>query len=106
MRFAVGQAQQHEAASAQIAGVGVDDSQREASRDCRIHGVAACLQHLQTRIAGVVMNADHHGVLRLGRRNIRRRTGLSRGQRRRENQQESKRTLGQFFLRSRRDSYL
>ena len=71
VRFAVGQAQQHEAAAAQIAGVGVDDSQCEASRDRRIHCVASCLQHLQTCITGVVMNADHHGVLRLGGRNIR-----------------------------------
>ena len=70
VRFTVGQAQHHEAASAQVACVGVDDSQCEANGDRGIHCVASCLQHLQTCITGVVMNADHHGVLRLGWRNI------------------------------------
>ena len=77
VRLTIGQAQHHEAAAAQVACVGVDDRQREAGGDRGIHRISPRLQHLQARVTGVVMNADHHGVLRLGRRNIRQRAGLA-----------------------------
>ena len=70
VRLTVGQAQHHEAAAAQIACVGVDDSQREAGGDRGIHRVSSRLQHLQPGITGVVMNADHHGVLCLHGRDV------------------------------------
>ena len=70
MRLTVSQAQHHEPASAQIAGVGVDDRQREAGGDRGIHRVSSRLQHLQPGITGEVMNADHHGVLRLCWRDV------------------------------------
>ena len=71
VRLAVGQAQHHEAAPTQIACDRVDDRQREAGSNRRIHRVSTRLQHLQPCITGVVMDADHHGVLRLDRCDIR-----------------------------------
>ena len=65
MRLTIGPAQHHEAATAEIACVRVDDRQGEAHSNRRVHGVASRLQDLQPRIAGVVLNAHHHGVLRL-----------------------------------------
>ena len=70
VRLTVGQAQHHEAATAEIACVGVDDSQGEAGGDCGVDRVSSRLQHLQSCITGVMMDADHHGVLRLDGRDI------------------------------------
>ena len=51
---------QHEAAATEIAGVGINDGQRKAGRDCRIDSIAALLQDADARICGQVMNADDH----------------------------------------------
>jgi hypothetical protein len=45
----------------------VHDGERKAGRDCRIHRIAALLQDGDPAIRGVVVHADHHGVICGGR---------------------------------------
>ena len=37
--------------------------QRKPDRHCGIHGVAARLHHLHSRVRRQLVHADHHGVL-------------------------------------------
>ena len=49
---AVGEADHHQAAAAEVAGRGVDDRQREPHRDRGVDGVAALLQDVDAGLAG------------------------------------------------------
>ncbi len=60
---AVGQADQHEAAAAQIARRRMRNRQREPHRYRRIHRIAARFQHRFPGIGGVAFARHHHGVL-------------------------------------------
>ena len=53
---------QHEAATAEISGLRVDDGKGKADGDCGVHGVAAPLEDLDAGIGGVVLDGDDHGV--------------------------------------------
>ena len=59
---AVGPADQHEAAAADIAAARVDHGQRIADRDRRIDGIAAGLQDAPPDLAGLVLRRDDHGT--------------------------------------------
>ena len=63
----VGQADQHEAAAADVAREGMRHRQRESHRDRGIDGVAAGLQNLQPGFGGVAFARDHHAVPRAHR---------------------------------------
>ncbi len=54
---------EHEAAAADISGDRVHDGEREAGGDRRIDRIAALLQDGDAGVRGVVMHADHHGVI-------------------------------------------
>ena len=58
---------EHEAAAADVAGDRMHDGEREAGGDCRIDRVAALLQDGDAGVGGVVVHADHHGVVGGGR---------------------------------------
>ena len=63
----VGQADQHEAAAADVAGGGMRHRQREADRDRRVDRVAAGFEDLEPRFGGVAFARDHHAVPRAHR---------------------------------------
>jgi hypothetical protein len=50
----------HEAAPAQVAGIGQRDRQRETHGDGRIDGIPARLQHLKPGLAGQCLFGCHH----------------------------------------------
>jgi len=56
-------ADEHEAASAEIAGEGVGDGEGEADGHSCVHGVAALFEDGNADVACVVLNAGDHGVL-------------------------------------------
>ena len=60
---AVGHADHHEAAPADVAGPGVHDGQGKAGGHGRVHGVAAFLEHLDARRGGGALRRDDHSVL-------------------------------------------
>ncbi len=55
-------ADEHEAAAAEIAGLGVDDGEGEADGYGGVDGVAALLQDVDAGVGGVVLDGDDHGV--------------------------------------------
>ena len=57
-------ADEHEAAATQVAGLGKDDGEGESNRDGRVDCIAAGFQDFDTRVGGVVVDADHHRMLR------------------------------------------
>ena len=57
-------ADEHEAAAAEVAGLGKDDGEGEPDGDGRVDRIAAGLQDFDAGVGGVVVDADHHGVLR------------------------------------------
>ncbi len=59
---AVGQAEGHEAAAAEIAGGGVDDGEGVADGDGGVDGVAALGEHVEAGFGGERLGGDHHGV--------------------------------------------
>ena len=59
---AVGEADQHESAAAQVAGVGMGHGQRESDGDRRVHGVAAVFAGPGRRRRSPGLLRDHHGV--------------------------------------------
>ena len=63
MGFAVVVADEHEAASAEVAGEGVDDGEGEADGYGCVDGVAALLEDFDAGVGGVVLDGDDHGVL-------------------------------------------
>ena len=60
--FAVLVADEHEAASAEVAGEGVDDGEGEVHGDGGVDGVAALLEDLDASVSRVVLDGDDHGV--------------------------------------------
>ena len=72
---------EHEAASAQVAGYRVGDGQGEADGYGCVDGVAAFLEDLEAGVGGVVLDGDDHGVFG-GGWNVGRRCGLAAEQRR------------------------
>ena len=56
-------ADEHEAASAEVSGEGIDDGEREADGYGCIDGVAALLEDGDAGVGGVVLDGDDHGVL-------------------------------------------
>jgi len=64
-------ADQHEAATAEIAGVGLHDRQRKAHGDGGVNGVAALLHDGNARLGCQGMVAGDHGLTRDdGRKNL------------------------------------
>ncbi len=63
-RGAVGLADDHEAAAADVARDGEDDGEREPGRHRRIDGVAARAQHLDARLRRLDVRRDDHPVAR------------------------------------------
>ncbi len=59
--------QDHEAAAADVAGVGQRDRQREAHGDRGVHGVAAAPQHVHADVGGQRARRAHHAVQRVHR---------------------------------------
>ncbi len=59
--LAVGHADQHVSAAAQIACFGMDHGQRECHRHRRIHRIAALAQNLQPGSRGNLVGAGDHG---------------------------------------------
>ncbi len=53
---------EHESATAEIAGEGIDDGEGKADGDGGIDGVAAFLQDLDAGVGGEVVDGDDHGV--------------------------------------------
>ncbi len=53
---------EHEAASAEIAGEGINDGEGKADGDGCIDGIAALLEDGEAGVGGVVLNGDDHGV--------------------------------------------
>ena len=62
---AAGKANEHESAAADITGRRMRDGERQSHSDRRIHSVASGLQHRQSRIGGMRLACDHHGVARV-----------------------------------------
>ena len=62
VQLAVGLAQQHEAAPANISCLRMNDRQRETSSYRGIHGVAALAQDVCTDLRSLLVNAHHHGL--------------------------------------------
>jgi hypothetical protein len=60
--FCRGIAEKHEAASAEISGLGMDDGEGEAGGHGGIHGVASGLQHLDAGAGGELVDAGDDGV--------------------------------------------
>ena len=63
---AAGQVHHHEAAAADIAGLGQADRQREADRHRGIDRIAAALEHVEADPGRPLLLAHHHAVLRGG----------------------------------------
>jgi hypothetical protein len=61
-RFAIGEADEHEAAATKIAGGGVSDGEGEGYGYRGIDGIAAGFENGLTGIGGVLFARDHHGV--------------------------------------------
>ncbi len=59
---AVREADEHEAAAAQVAGGRMCYRQRQADRDGGIYGIAALFQDGETDIGRVGLDGNHHGV--------------------------------------------
>lgn len=57
-----GGADEHEAATADVAGGGVDDGEGKADGYGRVDGVAALAEDFYSCVGGVVVDADDHGV--------------------------------------------
>ena len=66
-RTAVGHADQHVAAAAEVAGERMRDRHREADRDRGVHRVAAGLQHRDAHVGRDRLHGDHHAVPRAQR---------------------------------------
>ena len=67
LRLAVGKLlrsgpDQHEAAAADIAGIGVNNGERKPHSDGRVDGVATLLQDLDAGVGSVGLDADDHGM--------------------------------------------
>ena len=62
VHLAVGLAQQHETAPANISCLGVNDGQREASSHGGIDGVPALPQDVCADLRSLLVNAHHHGL--------------------------------------------
>ena len=60
VHFAVGTSEEHEAASADVARLGIDNLQREADGDSRVHRVAALLQDRNAGLRGLRVHRGHH----------------------------------------------
>jgi hypothetical protein len=67
MRLAIGHADQHEAAAAQISRGRMHHGQRESRSHRGIHGIAARLHDLNPSLRSQVARADHDRVLRMDR---------------------------------------
>ena len=63
----VGHSDQHETAAAEIAGVRVSDSQREAHRHGRVDGVAAGFEDRHADVGGDRLLGDNHDVASMNR---------------------------------------
>ena len=59
MHRAVGHADQHESASAQVAGLRKDDGEGEAGSDRSVDCVAACFHHVDSGLRGQFVSAHH-----------------------------------------------
>ena len=60
MHLALGGADDHEPAAADVAGFGVDHRERQPDRHCRVHRVAASAQDVPPDLARQRMTGDHH----------------------------------------------
>jgi hypothetical protein len=60
--MAVFGAQKHKPAAAEIAGGGMNDSQRKAGSHGRVDGIAPAAQHLNTGVGGQMVDADDHAM--------------------------------------------
>ena len=55
-------ADEHEAASAEVAGEGIDDGEGEVYRNGCVDCVSTFFEDLDACVGGVVLNSDDHGV--------------------------------------------
>jgi hypothetical protein len=55
-------ADEHEAASAEVAGERVYDGESEVHGDCGVNGVASGVEDFEAGVGGVVFDGDDHGV--------------------------------------------
>lgn len=62
VRLAMLIADEHEAASAEVAGEGVDDGKGEVYGDGCVDGVAALFKDGEAGVGGIVFDGDDHGV--------------------------------------------
>ena len=72
-------ADQHEAAAAEVASLRIDHGQRKAHGNRSVHRVSAGLEDFDARVRGVVVDADHHGMLGQHRRRAGEGVGVGRG---------------------------
>src|SRR5216683_5025692 len=59
---AIGQAHQHESATADIAGRRLDNREREGHRDCRIHGIAPAFEDFDAGFGAELLVGGNHRV--------------------------------------------
>ena len=62
----LGQMDQHEATTTDVAGPGQRDRQGKARRHRCINGVAALLEHVEADVTGELFGAHHHACLAIG----------------------------------------
>ena len=62
MAFTTGQAEQHEAATADVAGLGMHHGEGKASGDGGVHRIAAGVENFYAGSRCQRMHADHHGM--------------------------------------------
>ena len=67
MRFAVGQAQQHESAATDVPRSRMHYSQGKTCGHGRIHGIPALLHHRHTSLGRLLMNTHHDGAFCMNR---------------------------------------
>ena len=63
MGFAIGHADQHEPAAANVARGRMNHRQRESHSDSGVDGIASSLQNFHTNMGRELMHGDHHRML-------------------------------------------
>jgi hypothetical protein len=62
--FVVGTAEEHKSATANVAGLRMNDSEREPDSDSGVDGIASGLHDVHPGLGSKSVNANDHGMLR------------------------------------------
>lgn len=86
--LAVGHADEHESAAAEVARLRMNDGEREADGHCGVHRVTSRLHDLDTCLRSQPMNTGHHGMGGMGWKNraLQRRDSGYQGRQKQQNQ--------------------